>query len=151
MITHPVVRAPATQAATTAGHAAKLAFDFKTQYYNARHNFPKGTFFPIAVETGGRMHPETHKFLALLVRLSVTGTLDPEVKMEADQKRAYAAKLRFVITATSAQLARSTAAAIYCLGKQCIANACKVAAVSDPVVMQPAPAPVAGAVEGADE
>ena len=30
-------------------------------------------------------------------------------------------------------------------------NACKVAAVSDPVVMQPAPAPVAGAVEGADE
>jgi hypothetical protein len=146
MITHPVVRAPATQAATTAGHAAKLAFDFKTQYYNARHNFPKGTFFPIAVETGGRMHPETHKFLALLVRLSVTGTLDPDVKMEADQKRAYAAKLRFVITATSAQLARSTAAAIYCL-----ANACKVAAVSDPVVMQPAPAPVAGAVEGADE
>ena len=75
-----------------------------------------------------------------------TLTLDPDVKMEADQKRAYAAKLRFVITATSAQLARSTAAAIYCL-----ANACKVAAVSDPVVMQPAPAPVAGAVEGADE
>jgi hypothetical protein len=80
--------------------------------------------------------------------------------MDADQKRAYAAKLRFVITATSAQAlplpstalptrARSplcTAAAIYCL-----ANACKVAAVSDPVVMQPAPVPVAGAVEGADE
>jgi hypothetical protein len=66
--------------------------------------------------------------------------------MDADRKRAHAAKLRFFITATSAQLACSTAAAIYCL-----ANACKVAAVSDPVVMQPAPAPVAGAVEGADE
>ena len=60
------------------------------------------------------MHPETHKFLALLVRLSVTGTLDPDVEMKADQKRAYAAKLRFVISATSAQLARSTAASIYC-------------------------------------
>ena len=118
VISHPLCSTtPAS--ATTAGTTANLAFAAKLGDYNKRLVFPKDTFFPIALETGGRLHPQTRKFFALLVRLAVSGQFADDMPMTADQRRRYASKLRNIITATSAQLARSTASAIFCLANKC--------------------------------
>jgi len=134
VISHPSVGAtPAC--ATTAGLTAARAHDRKVKSYNDGWTFPKHAFAPISVETGGRWHPSARKTLALITRHIICGKKADDEDMSPEEKRKYAIAMRTLIVATSAQLARSTAAAIYSL-----ACACKRGPVAAPVVAQAAAA-----------
>ena len=59
---------PAAKVATEAGTAAHEAHCDKIETYLSRFEVPGGAFEPIAVETGGRLHPESHNAIKAFVR-----------------------------------------------------------------------------------
>jgi hypothetical protein len=107
VITHPLPRSCATTA-TVAGSAANKAHCDKINKYNRRFE-TRGMFEPIAVETGGRLHPNSLKALKVFIKTSMglgDGPLPPN---EAHQ---YQLALRSVLDSLAVSLAREVAQAL---------------------------------------
>ena len=100
VITHPLPRSCAT-AATVAGSAANKAHCDKINKYNRRFE-TRGMFEPIAVETGGRLHPDSLKTSMGLG----DGPLPP------DEAHQYQLALRSVLDSLAVSLAREVAQAL---------------------------------------
>ena len=56
---------------TTTGAAAGERYTSKIKNYTARFNFPRGRLWPIIMETGGRMHPDSRAHLSELAKGSL--------------------------------------------------------------------------------
>jgi hypothetical protein len=107
VITHPLPRSCPT-AATEAGSAANKAHCDKTNKYNRRFE-TRGMFEPIAVETGGRLHPDSLKALKVFIKTSMglgDGPLPP------DEAHQYQLALRSVLDSLAVSLAREVALAL---------------------------------------
>ena len=107
VITHPLPRSCAT-AATVAGSAANKAHCDKINKYNRRFE-TRGMFEPIAVETGGRLHPDSLKALKAFIKTSMglgDGPLPP------DEAHQYQLALRSVLDSLAVSLAREVAQAL---------------------------------------
>jgi hypothetical protein len=107
VITHPLPRSCPT-AATEAGSAANKAHCDKINKYNRRFE-TRGMFEPIAVETGGRLHPDSLKALKAFIKTSMglgDGPLPP------DEAHQYQLALRSVLDSLAVSLAREVAQAL---------------------------------------
>ena len=129
VITHPIAdKLPS--AALTAGAAAAAAHTGKITKYTNSWTFDPDDFRPLAMETGGRMHPSFVEDLRSVAQyLTAPG---PYKEWSAQEKAAYALKIRTLITTVSVAVTRATSLAVLRL-----ANACKN---RKPGPLAPAPA-----------
>ena len=118
IITHPRVdRTPAC--ANTDGAAADKAYDAKLASYKARFNFPERGFVPLAMETGGRMHPSFRDYIRKFI-LYYLGT-DKYDGLEKEQRANYSKHVRHIITSVSVAAARTTGLSLLYLKDACAA------------------------------
>jgi hypothetical protein len=109
VITHPLPRSCA-KVATAAGTAAHRAHSDKIKKYSRRFEVPGGAFEPIAVETGGRLHPDSRKALETFVRHALG--IDNEEAMPPDLAHRYQMALRTVLDSLAVALAGQVALAL---------------------------------------
>ena len=109
VITHPLPRR-SPPAARAAGHAAHEAHSDKINKYNRRFEIPRGQFEPIAVETGGRLHPASRRALGDFVKAAVG--VDPGEAIPAELAATYQRAMRTVLDSLSVSLAREVAVAL---------------------------------------
>jgi hypothetical protein len=109
VITHPLPRTCA-KVATAAGTAAHKAHSDKIKKYSSRFEVPGGAFEPIAVETGGRLHPDSRKALKTFVRHALG--IDKEEAMPPDLAHRYQMALRTVLDSLAVALAGQVALAL---------------------------------------
>jgi hypothetical protein len=104
--------------ATTAGAAAAAAHEKKIVKYSARWNFPAEEFVPLAIETGGRMHPEFRAFLRRFV-LYVVGAAESYSDLTKEERANYTKKIKYLITSVSAANAKATARSLLLIREAC--------------------------------
>jgi hypothetical protein len=109
VVTHPLPRSCAT-AATAAGTAAHRAHSDKINKYSRRFEIPGGAFEPIAVETGGRLHPESRRAIKTFIKHSLG--IDGEAPMPPDLAYKYSQALRTVLDSLAVSLAGEVALAL---------------------------------------
>jgi hypothetical protein len=120
VITHPLPRrSPAT--AHAVGHAAHEAHSDKINKYSRRFEIPSGQFEPIAVETGGRLHPASRRALGDFVKAAVG--VEPGEAIPADLSAKYQRAMRTVLDSLSVSLAREVAVALLYRGAERSARA----------------------------
>ena len=105
VITHPHPAALSSASlipGATADERAKL----KHAHYSRRFIVPPGTFYPIAVETGGRFHPEARAFLSKFAAFCVN---KPKSDFNADDRLRYTTILQELLDTLSVAVAKSTA------------------------------------------
>ena len=133
VVTHPnPARSGLADAAKAKGTAAADAYDSKIKKYSSCFVIPAGAFVPIAMETGGRLHPESRAFLSDFVKQSLLGLEPGEKIADKDDIRYYNYALRTLLDSLAIALAREVAKALLHRGGRA-----KAAAV--------APSPQAGA------
>ena len=110
VITHPHC-SHNSGAASTPGTAAAAAHSDKIKKYTDRFVIPEGEFEPIAVETGGRMHPRTHTALRACIKACLFD-LDPTDSVPSDQVNKYNCALRVLLDSIAVSLARQVAKAL---------------------------------------
>ncbi len=141
VITHPIV-ANAPECARGEGAAATAAHSTKLAKYKKTWSFPKSEFVPLALETGGRMHPDFRKLLRWFVRQP----LGPDAaKWSPEEKAKYSRDLQSLITAVSVAVTRSTSHALLRLKEACDAAP---GAVNASQVVPALPAAAVAAGEG---
>ena len=114
-------------AAKSKGSAAAAAYDSKIKLYSSRFVLPAGALVPIAVETGGRLHPASRALFSDFVKQALLG-LEPGEKVETkDDIRFYNHALRTLLDSLAIALAREVAKALLHGGK-----GAKAAAVAPP-------------------
>lgn len=109
VITHPLPRSCAA-VATAAGTAAHKAHSDKINKYSRRFEIPGGAFEPIAVETGGRLHPESRRAIKTFIKHSLG--IDEEAPMPPDLAYKYSQALRTVLDSLAVALAGEVALAL---------------------------------------
>jgi hypothetical protein len=109
VITHPQPRSD-PKVATVPGAAASKAHNDKVKKYCRRFEIPAGQFEPIAVETGGRLHPSARRTLTAFVKWTLG--LGCEEKVPPDLAYKYQRALRSVLDSLSVSLAREVAGAL---------------------------------------
>ena len=75
-------------------------------HYSRRFIVPPGTFYPLAVETGGRFHPEARAFLSKFAAYCIN---KPKADFNADDRLRYATILQELLDTLSVAVAKSTA------------------------------------------
>ena len=95
---------------TTARAAANWAHSDKIKNYTRRSEIPGGEFEPIAVETGGCLHPSTRSALKRFVKASLGIAVDEP--MPPDLAYKYQQALRTVLDSLAVALAREVAIAL---------------------------------------
>ena len=126
---------------------AAVAYAKKITKYNARWSFPKEEFVPLAIETGGRMHPEFRAFLRRFVLYAV-GNAECYDDLTKDERARYTKKIKYLITSISAANAKATARSLLLIREAC-ARAARVPVGAAAPSTQLATQVVAGASGGA--
>lgn len=108
-IVHPLPRSSA-RTAEVAGHAAQESYSGKIDKYSRRFEIPGGQFEPIAVETGGRLHPASRRALADFVKAAVGADAGKAVPPEVSSR--YQRAMRTVLDSLAVSLAREVATAL---------------------------------------
>jgi hypothetical protein len=116
VITHPLPRSCA-KVATAAGTAAHKAHSDKIKKYSSRFEVPGGAFEPIAVETGGRLHPESRRAIKAFVRHALG--IDKEENLPPDLAHKYQMALRTVLDSLAVALAGQVALTLLAGGPGC--------------------------------
>jgi hypothetical protein len=98
-------------AASQPGAAAQAAHAHKYDHYAKRYVLPANSFFPLAIETGGRMHESFKNFLRTFVKRDILGANVGDKLGGADLTK-YNLYLRELIEAVEIALAKSVAGAL---------------------------------------
>ena len=109
VITHPLPRS-SQQTAQEAGTAANEAHNDKINKYTRRFEIPGGEFLPIAVETGGRLHPMARAAFKTFVRTTLG--IDPAEPVPPDMAYKYQLAMRTILDSLAVSLAREVAIAL---------------------------------------
>jgi hypothetical protein len=104
VITHPQAdKLPAAANPKTPGAAAAKAAEDNHKSYEADFVIPKDSFIPLAMETGGRMHPNTRHFLRDFARRRTS--LNPDKKAwTQEEKSVYLRTLETLLATVSVAL-----------------------------------------------
>ena len=89
-----------------AGVAAEVAYKRKVSQYSKRYLLPVDSFFPLACETGGRMHPLSRKAIEHVVADIIGG--DCKNWSESERKD-YSKSLRSILDAVAVGIAKEVA------------------------------------------
>ena len=89
---------------TTTGAAARERYASKIKHYTARFIFPRGRLWPIVLETGGRMHPDSRAHLSELAKGSLG--LGPDEKIPGHKVAEFNLHLRILLDTLAVTLAR---------------------------------------------
>ena len=113
VVTHPhSVHGGHADAAKLKGKAAAIAYDDKIKKYSRHFVLPVGAFVPIAVETGGRLHPESRALFSDFVKQAMLGLEPGEKITDKDDIRYYNHALRTLLDSLAIALAREVAKAL---------------------------------------
>ncbi len=88
------------------------ASDSKIKKCSSCFVIPAGAFVSIAMETGGRLHPESRAFLSDFVKQSLLGLEPGEKTTDKDDIRYYSPAPRTLLDSLAIALAREAAKAL---------------------------------------
>ena len=119
VVTHPRAGTH-PEHAFTAGSAAADAHAQKLAKYESRWSFPSHEFVPLAMETGGRLHPDFRGFLRTYVLYAV-GHTDDYSKLKKEERADYSKHMRRLLTSISVAAAIASGMALLYIKDACAA------------------------------
>ena len=117
VIYHPQAADAEAPCAVKPGVAADDAYKNKLAKYKGLWLIPNGEFVPLAMETGGRMHPEFREFLRRYAM--VKAGVDKYSEMTKEQRATSSANIRYLLTSISVAAARATGLSLLCIKDAC--------------------------------
>ena len=128
---HPQATDAAAPCASKPGTAAEEAYAGKLAKYQSRWRFPADEFVPLAMETGGRLHPEFRHFLRRFAFVAL-GSADKYSELTKEERAKYSANIRHLLTSVSVAAARTTGLSLLYIKDACAAVRVPGAGVAEP-------------------